>query len=736
MDRLPQGTYSYGYSFPGDTIYEIPQQRFVNITGSNELITLSQDVARSVPPSNAFLNVVVRDRTTHLPIPGVTVYISPDNLTGGYAEKTTTASGVVEFRNIPKTKYSVYIWTSSDYINPSQSITYDISEDTNYMSVRLERVERTGVISGVVLDNFGNPMVNMNVAATLEVLNDNGEPTGNQFSSTVRTDGDGSYSLGSVPINREVTFSVRYPDRDADFGSYAPFVERLTVTSSLIRNVTLSPAARISGQLVGQSAFNVAGMKVQVLDATTGAWRGESRVASDGSYTINQLPPGSFKVFFSDDSWQSSTTRPRFGYMTSDFGDDPNQPERYFLRAEFSAGDTITLAAGDSVTLGSAPVEVGGSISGDVQVDIAGVLSNFFHRWVRIDVERRIAGSNPQRWESYTGLKEFYASGYEAGRFRVDGLPNGVYRLKFSEPWFGSTKLEDVYSALVTISSWAHVRVTSVVMRVGEPVSNPSFVELSTLSEEQREALRNQVQIPSSIATGSDILIDVGMQFAGEWVAASVSLPAPTIVSSSSVGTGMISPFSRGALISPFSSAPPSSDTNRIVWHQVSPNGTISVSGGSSPGNVKVVVQDAQNRVIGWTEGRIGSTSGGSFGGGGFGGGAFGPMGPPPKDTTPRITGSFKVNFQIKVNRGDLNAIAGAKFKYQWFRCMFGTLKPNTKPVGCKPIRGATKRSYSLKKRDSEKFIVARISVSTKTDVNQVWTTSTPKIPVLKKTKR
>jgi hypothetical protein len=728
VDRLPEGTYSYGYSFSGDTVYEIPPQRFVRVSDANEVITLSQDVAKSVLPSQAFLNVVVRDRTTHLPISGATVYINPENLTGGYAQKTTSASGVVEFRNIPKTKYSVYIWTDGNYINPSQAISYEISENTNYMSVRLERVERTGVISGVVVDNFGNPMANMNVAATLEVLNENGEPTGNQFSSTTSTDETGSYSLGSVPINREITFSVRYPDRDADFGSYAPFVERLTVTSSLTRNVDLSPAARISGQLVGQSAFNVAGMKVQVLDATTKAWRGESRVASDGSYTINQLPPGRFKVFFSDDSWQSSTTRPRFGYLTSDFGDDPNQPERYFLRAEFSAGDTITLAMGDSVTLGSAPVEVGGSISGEVQVEISGVLSNFFHRWVKIDVERRIAGSDPHRWESYNGLKDFYSSGYEAGRFRVDGLPNGVYRLKFSEPWFASTKLEDVYSEPITISAWAHVTTTSVVMRVGEPSTNPSYVELSTLSEEDREALKNQVQIPSSIALGSEILIDVGMQFAGEWVAAAVSLPEPTLVTSSSMGTGLISTLSRGVLISPTSSAPTSSNTSRTIWHQVSPNGTISVAGGSSPGNVKVVVQDAQNRVIGWTEGRIGFT-----GAGGFGGGGFPQMGPIPKDTSPRITGSFKVNYQIKVARGDLNAIAGARFKYQWFRCTFGTLRPNTEPIGCKPIKGATKKSYSIKKKDSKKFIVARISVSTKKEVNQVWTTSTPKIPVLKK---
>lgn len=748
VPKLPEGNYTYYYNLPRSPIYEVPNQRFVEVASANEVVVLTRDLVRSVVPGNSSLKVVVRDRATHLPIPGATVYIAPENLSGGYSERLTPASGEVEFRNLVLAKYHVYIWTPDEYVNPSRAVVFDLNQGTNFMSIRLEKLDRTGVVTGIVLDNLGKPMPNLRVAATLEVLGEEGVSDGNYFYSFTRTDELGQYRLDRVPLNREVDFSIRYSGRSGSDGGFAPYVERMTVTGATIRNVNLSPGATISGQVTGHSGFgvaaaagefqaNLAGMKVQIVDAITRAWRGEARIQSDGTYTVPNLPAGSFKVFFSDDSWEQSSNRPRFGYYTGIFIDDPNVPDFYRLRAEFTAGTTISVAAGESKTLSIVPIEVGGSISGAVKVDIAGTLTDFYHRWIEVNVERQVVGSNPAVWETYSGLNYFYASGYEGGKFRVDGLPNGTYRLKFSEPWFGSTKLETKYSPSILLSGLQQITVVPVVMEVSEPLGIPNYVELSDISEQSRQVLRDQVQVATAVAPSSDIVVDVGMEFAGEWVAATVDLSATQAPSNSisSASRGSFGLFASSLNILSPSSSSSTSTVARQDWYQVLPNGTISLPGSRNLGKITVVIQDSRDQVIGWAESRIGNT--GAGGGGGFGGGAFGPMGPEVKDTSPIISGKLQVKLKVTVTKGDLALLPGkVKFKYQWYRCLFPSLKSDIKPVGCFSIKGATKKALFLKKRDLNKYMVARITAASPRESTTLWTASSGQVAPAKKLKK
>jgi hypothetical protein len=747
VPNLPEGNYTYYYNLPRSPIYETPNQNFVEVASANENKVLTKDVVRSVLPGNSSLKVVVRDRATHLPIPGATVYIAPENLSGGYAERLTPESGEVEFRNLVLAKYSVYVWTPDEYVNPSRAVVFDLSQGTNFMSIRLEKLARTGVVTGTVLDNLGKPMPNLRVAATLEVLGEEGVSEGNYFYSFTRTDELGQYRLDRVPLNREVDFSIRYSGRNGSDGGFAPHVERMTITGATVRSVNLSPGATISGQVTGHSGFglaaaagesqmNLAGMKVQIVDALTRAWRGEARIQSDGTYTVPNLPAGNFKVFFSDDSWEQSSNRPRFGYYTGIFIDDPDVPDFYRLRAEFTAGTTISVVAGESKTLSIVPIEVGGSISGVVKVDIAGTLSDFYHRWIEVNVERQVVGSNPAVWETYSGLNYFYASGYEGGKFRVDGLPNGTYRLKFSEPWFGSTKLETKYSPNILLSGLQQITVAPIVMEIGEPLGIPNYVELSDISEQSRQVLRDQVQVATTVAPSSDIVVDVGMEFAGEWVAATVDLSA-TQAPSNSISSASLGSFGLFAsslnILSPSSSSS-TSTVARQDWYQVLPNGTISLPGSRNLGRITVVIQDSRDQVIGWAESRIGTAG---AGGGGFGGGAFGPMGPEVKDTGPKLSGKTQVNSKIVANTGDFGIGSGkVKFEYQWYRCIFPSLKSEIKPVGCFTVKGANKKALSLTKRDANKYMVARITLANAKGDRTLWTASSGQITQAQKKKK
>lgn len=746
VPKLPEGNYTYYYNLPSSPIYETSNQSFFEVTSANENVLLTRDLVRSVVPGNSSLKVVVRDRATHLPIPGATVYIAPENLSGGYSERLTPASGEVEFRNLVLAKYHVYIWTPDEYVNPSRAVVFDLNQGTNFMSIRLEKLDRTGVVTGIVLDNLGKPMPNLRVAATLEVLGEEGVSDGNYFYSFTRTDELGQYRLDRVPLNREVDFSIRYSGRSGSDGGFAPHVERMTITGATVRSVNLSPGATISGQVTGHSGFglaaaagesqmNLAGMKVQIVDATTKAWRGEARIQSDGTYTVPNLPAGSFKVFFSDDSWEQSSNRPRFGYYTGIFIDDPDVPDFYRLRAEFSAGTTISVVAGESKTLSIVPIEVGGSISGAVKVDIAGTVSDFYHRWIEVNVERQVVGTSPAVWETYSGLNYFYASGYEGGRFRVDGLPNGTYRLKFSEPWFGSTKLETKYSPNILLSGLQHITVSPIVMEIGEPIGLPNYVELSDISEQSRQVLRDQVQVATTVAPSSDIVVDVGMEFAGEWVAATVDLSATQAPSSSvsPASLGLLGLFASSLNILSPSSSSSTSTVARQDWYQVQPNGTISLPGSRNLGRITVVIQDSRDQVIGWAESRIGTAG---AGGGGFGGGAFGPMGPEVKDTGPKVSGKLQVKSKIVATTGDFGlGSARVKFKYRWYRCIFPSLKSDIKPVGCFAIKGATKKALSLTKRDTNKYMVAKITATSPKDKATLWTASSGQIAPAEKKK-
>jgi hypothetical protein len=270
-------------------------------------------------------------------------------------------------------------------------------------------------------------------------------------------------------------------------------------------------------------------------------------------------------------------------------------------------------------------------------------------------------------------------------------------------------------------------------MEIGEPIGLPTYVELSTLSEQSRQVLRDQVQVATTVAPSSDIVVDVGMEFAGEWVAAIVDLSAtqapPSLAPAASLRSfGLLSSSSN---IMSFSSNSSTSSVTRQDWYQVQPNGTISLPGSRNLGRITVVIQDARDQVIGWAESRIGTASAG--GGGGFGGGAFGPMGPTVKDTSPRVTGNVRVNFEIEATRGDWSSMGKVKVRFQWHRCLFPSLKSDLMPVGCVLIKGANKKAFALTKKDAGKYMVARVTAIGAKGRAVAWTASSTQVLGAKK---
>jgi hypothetical protein len=732
--NLPAGEYSYSYFLGSDpnAIYKIVETRLVELDGTQSA-TQPRDTTQSfvLGSGTASLSVMVRDRDTHLPVSGVNVSIYPENYSGGVLDSLTELDGKSNFSGLLESSYRIYVWADG-YINPAESVVADLPNGIRYVSVRLESARLQGSIRGIVQDDFGNRLAGVRVAATLEVRSNNLEA---YYATSTLTDETGQYLLTGVGIGRPVDFSIRVPGRESSNGGFAPYSEKITLENQIEieRNAALSPGAVISGQVRGPFSSNLQGLRVQVLDSVSKAWRGEARVASDGTYTISNLPPGTFKIFFSDDRWRPNGVRTEFGYIT---GNSSNS-----MSAEFSTALEIELDVGSSALLPLVNIPAGKTILGSVEVEVGEITSSYFQRWVEIQIERRIGLTS--RWESYTGLNYFYASGYEGGRFKIDGLPAGEYRLTFSEPWAGSTKLTTkvVTGANLSLPSVNSVTLPIVVMTIAPPLESqlPEYVSLSTLDPDEQEVLKDLVSAPTSVAPGEDIVISVGMDFVGEYVAVSLDSSSDTVSPSSfglisNFGATGAAPFNPRLSAFAVAAASASEQQEATNWFQVQANGTIQVPGTSSMGSATVVVQDVSNRVIGWTTTRV--TVGGAGGGGGFAGGGF--AFPPSnagaiKDSSPQVRGTFKVNYQVRVSKGDWSSLGRVKLSYQWFRCVLPAEKSTTKPGWCSPIRGQKANTLALTKKEAGKYVVARVTARTAKGKSVQFSASSPAIQPLKK---
>ncbi|MDQ0866456.1 hypothetical protein QF036_004037 [Arthrobacter globiformis] len=177
----------------------------------------------------------------------------------------------------------------------------------------------------------------------------------------------------------------------------------LSVLSALI--VTgLAPAnavdlsdASISGKVTAPAGVDLTSTQVYAHTAGGYSYTGYSQVNEDGTYAINGLPAGTYKIQFSGSNYSGALEQWHAG------------------ASSFETATTVTLAAGQALTGINASLVKGATISGRITVPSGVDIGS-----VGVSVQ-----STGNEWYSA------YGSVNQDGSYSVRGLPAGSYKVQF-----------------------------------------------------------------------------------------------------------------------------------------------------------------------------------------------------------------------------------------------------------------------------------------------------------------
>lgn len=185
----------------------------------------------------------------------------------------------------------------------------------------------------------------------------------------------------------------------------------------------------------------------------------EARTNGNGSYTLAQLAPGSYRVAF---------------FQEREPTDPIYQSEYFDNRAWQIDGDLLTVVAGDVLSNVNATLEPGGQIVGTIMRDVGGGP-------VRIEVID-------------TAGRVVYSEETFETNYAVYGLPAGDYRLRFSGPMI-ATNLQNLIPVYFSQQSTLAMA-TTLKVRVGQPAPIANVI---MALQEHADLVATAPGVPSSI---------------------------------------------------------------------------------------------------------------------------------------------------------------------------------------------------------------------------------------------
>jgi hypothetical protein len=230
----------------------------------------------------------------------------------------------------------------------------------------------------------------------------------------------GDFKVLFDPTSYSGNYIVQWYNNKKTFGSADPVTVILGQTTTEI-NAELKEGGMIYGQVSDAYGNGLDYASVTVYD-TNRNWLGGESTDSDGSYTIQGLPSGKYKVHFN--AWGN--------YV----------PEWYNNRVSYETADKVTVISGEATWGINARLADGGIISGQV-TDTSG--NGVPYAGVEIyDLK-----------QNYTG----YGSTDSNGDYSVDGLATGSYKAYFSD--YGSDYVSEWYNDKRSFASGNSIKVTA-----------------------------------------------------------------------------------------------------------------------------------------------------------------------------------------------------------------------------------------------------------------------------------
>lgn len=379
-----------------------------------------------------------------------------------------------------------------------------------------------------------------------------------------------------------------------------------------------SVGSRITGQ-VDLNGFPASEVVIAAYDET-GYWFSTGTVLDDGTYEIYDLPAGDIYLALQggqmgyQGSSNASTSEIWATPVYSTGGGTGQTPD-------FGDADPFELAGGQSITGVDFTAVAGGSARATIALHSAGSSASLpASRCLEMTVYRLTGGL----WSEYAPGWD-YSCGDAA--LLAGGLPSGQYKFAFSDVLSGSTAFQTTYNGDATTLAAAPVvsmvagqlkDLGTITVRVPEPAdSTLEALDLDFLASDpdfDLSAYEDQVSTDGDPTAGEETAVQVGEEFAGQWV--NVSLNSTPIV----VGS---------------------------TWHQVAADGTVTVTLPSEvDGAHRLAVGDASGQLIGWTAVEIsedtstGGTDGSTGGTGGSTGGTSVGTSAAPKPTSGKTAGA------------------------------------------------------------------------------------------------
>jgi hypothetical protein len=278
--------------------------------------------------------------------------------------------------------------------------------------------------------------------------------------------------------------------------------------------------------IVGEVANIPQGVEVrkifaELVDAETGAFIIASEVNSEtGQYRIGQVPDGSYKVRFTQNSK---------GNVWSEFAQDSvSMSPVYWNNTLFGTSDIaqaseINVTAGTSVPAKNITFSDGSIIQGNVSIASSnGPIPLSGNRYIWVNLMKM--GSNGV-WNYHSWAEVSANSKY---RFQFVGLAPGEYKIEFIDSRTGSNALTSNYNGGASTLEDAPVIVldeterldVNHIMSIAPPQKSAAAFDLDDLGEARLAELKDQISLSASAVPGSEIDVFVGTEFTGEFVSA------------------------------------------------------------------------------------------------------------------------------------------------------------------------------------------------------------------------
>ncbi len=356
----------------------------------------------AAPTATGAITGVVKAQDTGLPMQGVSVALSPFdswNTTyhytdeNGYFSFTDLAVGNYKLHFIERGQYA-FEW----YDNKLYSESADPIAVTSGVTVGLSiELVRGGIITGsVTAEDTGLPLSDISAYAAYE----------GGHSYWVSSNANGHYKIGGLAAG---WYQVCFHDYDGNYasecydntsGMYVGDPVTVTAGVTLSVNAALSPAAVITGTVTASDNDEpLSNIEVNIYSADN-QWRslGSDTTDTSGTYRINGLAAGDYKIKFSDNTGS---------YLM----------EYYEDQLDFNSATLINVTSGTTTTV-NAELTLGGQITGrvvdaDTDTGIA-------------DVYVYVSGlNNSESADAYTDANGYYTT---------TAMRSGVYEVRFEPP--------------------------------------------------------------------------------------------------------------------------------------------------------------------------------------------------------------------------------------------------------------------------------------------------------------